>query len=419
MENDFMAQDVQTPDNVSHYPVGSDTESASETESALWQDHEGVHYNIDIDQVSMPPPHMFLQPVSPRKNVQKEQKSQGVQVDVPITHELAELRAEVQNLRRENKALKLKERGNQRSAKDRAEKKFEWMQETEEKFYFFTGLEVKEFSVLYEFLNPESADLVFWKEESKGKPTLSFKCQLAMTLWRLRRGITITELSSHFDICHEMISRIFITWIQFIYHTFNDIRSAMFVPREFHKPVPSGFRNAMLRDTRIVIDCTELFTESSRDYSQQGNMYSSYKSHATYKVLIGVAPCGACMFVSDAFEGSISDKQIVKDSKFIDHLAPGDVVLADRGFTIHDLCAQKGATLEIPPFKDGRPALTKDELHKTKLISRARIHVERFNERIKKYRILSGIIPLELVPLLSQIVFITCCLANFKEPLAK
>ena len=58
------------------------------------------------------------------------------------------------------------------------------------------------------------------------------------------------------------------------------------------------------------------------------------------------------------------------------------------------------------------------ETARNKLLSRARIHVERFNQRIKKFRILSGIVPLSLTPLISQIVFITCCLANFNETLA-
>ena len=68
---------------------------------------------------------------------------------------------------------------------------------------------------------------------------------------------------------------------------------------------------------------------------------------------------------------------------------------------------------------EGRPAFEEVETARNKLLSRARVHVERFNERIKKFRIISGIVPLSLTPLLSQIVFITCCLANFKEPLAK
>ena len=125
------------------------------------------------------------------------------------------------------------------------------------------------------------------------------------------------------------------------------------------------------------------------------------------------------LFQCEGFEGSISDRQITKDSGFLDKIMPGDVVLADRGFTIWDLLAEKGATLEIPPFRGGRKAFTKEEVIKSKLLSRARIHVERFNQRIKKFRILSGIVPLSLTPLLSQIVFITCCLVNFQEPLTK
>jgi len=125
------------------------------------------------------------------------------------------------------------------------------------------------------------------------------------------------------------------------------------------------------------------------------------------------------MFVSDVYEGSISDRQIVKQSNFIEKLTIGDVVLGDRGFTIHDICATKGATLVIPPFLDRREKLTREEVLKTKLIAKSRIHVERFIERIKKFQIISGIIPLSLSPLLSQIVFITCCLVNFQEPLVK
>ena len=172
-------------------------------------------------------------------------------------------------------------------------------------------------------------------------------------------------------------------------------------------------------DVRIVIDCTEILCETSTDYAQVGNMYSQYKSHSSSKVLIGVAPCGACMFVSDCYEGSISDRRITVESGLLEKIVQGDVILCDRGFTIHDLCAEKGATLEIPHFLEGRPAFEEVETARNKLLSRARIHVERFNQRIKKFRIISGIVPLSLTPLLSQIVFITCCLANLKEPLAK
>ena len=103
----------------------------------------------------------------------------------------------------------------------------------------------------------------------------------------------------------------------------------------------------------------------------------------------------------------------------LDKILPGDVVLGDRGFNIHDLCAERGAYAEIPHFLDGRPGFEEVEDARNKLLSRSRVHVERFNERIKKFRIISGVVPLYLAPLISQIVFITCCLANFKGPLCK
>ena len=242
--------------------------------------------------------------------------------------------------------------------------------------------------MFYDFLSPENAKLEFWRESNRGKPTISLRCQLGITLWRLYKGATLLELSYHFGISEDLVGRITITWIQFMYMKFNEFRSAMFVPRESHKPLPSHFRNPVLRDCRVVIDCTEVYMELPGDYHQAGNMYSQYKSHSTVKILIGVAPSGGMMFCSDAFEGSISDRQIAIDSNFIDNLHPGDVVLADRGFTIHDLCAKKGAIVEIPSFLNGRPGLEKDENLKGKLLSKARSHIERYNQHIKQYKII-------------------------------
>ena len=86
------------------------------------------------------------------------------------------------------------------------------------------------------------------------------------------------------------------------------------------------------------------------------------------------------------WQGSISERQITKDSKILEKILLGDVILADCGFTIHDdLCAEKGATLEIPPFLNGCKEFTEPQVTKTELIAHFRIHMERFNERIKKY----------------------------------
>ena len=158
--------------------------------------------------------------------------------------------------------------------------------------------------------------------------------------------------------------------------------------------------------------------ETTQNFKNQGNIYSSYKSRTTAKVLIGVNPQGGASFISDAYEGAISDYAITEQCGILDYIEPGDMVLADRGFNIENLLVEKQATLVIPPYKSNRPALSLEEEAETRLISKARIHVERFNQRFKSFRYLN-LIPQKKINLLSQVVFVIGCLANFSRILAK
>ena len=42
-------------------------------------------------------------------------------------------------------------------------------------------------------------------------------------------------------------------------------------------------------------------------------------------------------FISKAWGGRASDKFITEHCGFLDHILPGDVILADRGFDIQDI----------------------------------------------------------------------------------
>ena len=90
----------------------------------------------------------------------------------------------------------------------------------------------------------------------------------------------------------------------------------------------------------------------------------------------------------------------------------------DKGFTIEDILDEYDAVVVRPPFKKSNQALSKEEVAMTKLIAKARIHVERMNERIKNFKLLDSKIPQTLIPLISQIIFVVGCLCNFQEPLA-
>ena len=75
-----------------------------------------------------------------------------------------------------------------------------------------------------------------------------------------------------------------------------------------------------------------------------------YKYTNTIKVLIGVTPSGAISFVSEAYEGSISDHKLVEVSGLWEKLQPGDEIMADKGFTIQDLLIPYGVRLNMPPL---------------------------------------------------------------------
>ena len=64
----------------------------------------------------------------------------------------------------------------------------------------------------------------------------------------------------------------------------------------------------------------------------------------------------------------------------------GDLVLADKGFTMSDLVNKEAAFLNIPPFLINSQ-FTVQEVYTTKKIAEVRIHVERAIGNVKEYHI--------------------------------
>ena len=79
--------------------------------------------------------------------------------------------------------------------------------------------------------------------------------------------------------------------------------------------------------TRVIIDATEIFVEQPAIPELQQLTFSSYKNHNTYKGLIGIAPTGAVVFVSDLYPGAISDKELTRRCGILDMLDKGDAVM--------------------------------------------------------------------------------------------
>ena len=110
-------------------------------------------------------------------------------------------------------------------------------------------------------------------------------------------------------------------------------------------------------------------------------------------------------FVSSLCGGSISDRQTVEKSHFVDLLEQGDrLIMADRGFDIQDLMAAKQAKLFIPPKRQSTAdQFSKEDCFETMRIANVRIHVERAIRRVKGWHIFDQVLPLSMAGVVNQV----------------
>lgn len=301
---------------------------------------------------------------------------------------------EVENdmLRKENEKLK------EQLAKQKQTFSFSQISSDSDKVKYFTGL-------------PDAATVLFL-EALLSKFELKYHSdwtvqllplvdQLLLTLMKLRLNCGHLDLATRFNCSKATVTNIFLTIVSALY----DILYVGMLENN----IPSTAKNqALLPDCfrpfpncRIVLDCTEVAVHKPERLDTQSNLYSHYKGRTTHKTLIGVAPNGVITFASNCYGGSASDKAITEDCGVLKHLQPGDMVMADKGFTIKDILPE-GVLLNIPSFLvNGQ--FTQEEVNKNKLISSARIHVERSIGRLKLFRILDHI-PHQYSPNINKIL---------------
>ena len=82
-------------------------------------------------------------------------------------------------------------------------------------------------------------------------------------------------------------------------------------------------------------------------------------------------------FISKGWGARVSDVHLTEHSGILDNLLPGDVELADWGFTIEQSVGIFCAEVKHPPFTRRKKQLSKLEVDTTQQIAQVRIHVER------------------------------------------
>ena len=125
------------------------------------------------------------------------------------------------------------------------------------------------------------------------------------------------------------------------------------------------------------------------------------------------------MLLSDCYGGRTTDQYICANSSLYSHLVPGDDVMANRGFQIKEDLLHYHCTLNVPPGARAKSQMTPAECKKTKTIANLRIHVERAINRIKEFKILKNIMPINMLPLVNDIVQVCGALCNLQPSLIK
>lgn len=217
----------------------------------------------------------------------------------------------------------------------------------------YTGLNLAVFTMLFTWLQNKADKLSYWrgqdtteaKANKKPKPgpsrKLTVKEEFVLVLVRLRRGFDVEVLGDLFGIHASNISRIFITWINFLYLEFKFL-IARPSKEQVKSTLPKQFK--YFPKTRAIIDCTEFFIQKPSLPSSQRVTWSQYKHHITFKPLIGIFPTrGIYIYIQTIYRQH--DRRIVEESGFANELEYGDDIMADRGFLSKKICNSEHTTL--------------------------------------------------------------------------
>ena len=108
----------------------------------------------------------------------------------------------------------------------------------------------------------------------------------------------------------------------------------------------------------------------------------TYTGHAdvcslhSCKFLVGLHPLGFINFVSYGYPGKITDNMLTEVSGFLNMLQDGDGVMADKGFLIDLMLAERGCMLYTPPrCSSGRSQQQPDHTVLTSFVAQKRIHI--------------------------------------------
>ena len=293
---------------------------------------------------------------------------------------------------------------------------FENISQDPEKFEYLTGLSMEQFSLLMVLIRPYIGPCLKYGERNATERTFSYETQYLIVMMVCRHGLDFKFAAYMADVSPQTIGRIYNGWVIFLAALFSKLNTR---PQQkfLQEKMPKIFRDTGHGETDLILDATEFRFQSASNFDISSLMFSHYKNTHTGKALIGIAPHGMGIIFSDIYPGSISDTEITEKTGILGFVAEDHEVMSDRGFSIQDLCAIKGVTLNRPKQKDAESGkFTQPECHQHFNITSTRIHVERFIGRVRNWRILNCVWPMNRIDLLAPTWQVLCHTVNLLFP---
>ncbi len=277
----------------------------------------------------------------------------------------------------------------------------------EQQFVSFTGITKNLFNFILDLA----------EEEIKKSRTVTRESRLALFLVKLKLNPSFSALGGMFKMRAETAAL-----------HFADVLGAMvkvartgviwYSKDKVRARLPPSFKS-LYPETRIIIDCSEIPCETPSRLKQRTLLYSNYKSRHTLKFLVGCAPSGEIMFISETFGGRTTDTEATIKSGLITLIEENDAILADKGFPhIEGGVNSKGGVLVMPPFKEKQRQFSTQDNKSAYDCASVRVHIERCIARMKVFSYLKFVRLCEFKHI-DDVLYVISYLCNMGNDLIK
>ena len=286
------------------------------------------------------------------------------------------------------------------------------LESDEQLLHYYTGLETaQKLNTVFATLGPAVNHLTYFQTQTV--TGISPLDQFILMLAKLRQDIDYLPLSRLCGVSEFTARNIFVTWINFCARQWSEINCwpdkdlvQFYTPEDFKVKFPT---------TRVIVDGTEIPIQKPSNPLSQRSTFSSYKNRNTLKILVGSTPGGLISYLSPAYGGATSDRQIVERSNLPQMCDANDSIMADKGFNVQDLFAARDIHVNIPTFFRKKNRMSGRQVVADRKISSKRVHIERIIGLMKTYKMLTSPLPASEAKLGSHIVTVCAKLCNFRN----